>query len=140
MRIVFCVCSLFASLLFFANQQPHADPYWLGSVRRAVTNNSIGIDFGADDKQIPLLGDLCAVAILKTVDEPDLTEPKTVRGILLTIASSFSSPQNILIDEDKEPRVTLFLLNYLRRNVHSAELQQEIRRTIEFVKKQNRTP
>ena len=136
MRTILFACSLFISSFFYANQQQNADPYSLALVKRALTNNTLGIDFGADDKQIPRLGDLCAIAILKIVDEPNLTEPDTVRGILRTIRSAFASPKSILITEDRKPRVTMFLLNNLQKNVRSAELKQEVLRTTEFVKRQ----
>ena len=136
MRPGFYACWLFVSLLFCTNQRQEGDPYSLQTVRMALGNNSIGLIFGGDENHIPRLGDACAIAILKIVGEPNLTDPKTVKAILLTINSAFFSPQRIAIAEDRNPRVTLFLLKYLKQNVRDAELQQDVLKTMKFVETQ----
>ncbi|HWY54049.1 MAG TPA: hypothetical protein VNZ03_06270, partial [Terriglobales bacterium] len=45
-------------------------------------------------------------------------------------------PENISIEEDKNPKITMFLLSYLLDKVNAPELQSRIRWTIQFVKQQ----
>lgn len=118
-------------------QQSASDPYSVAVVKDAMDRLSSGIIFGWDERNIPSLGDGCAIAILKIVDEPDLAQVKTVRGILRTIHLAFSRPEWIKIKEDRKPKITLFLLNYLKVKIHDPEMQSKIEETTDFVRQQS---
>ena len=137
MRILFC---LITSVLFFGPQQQQVvqgnDPYSLFNVRSAMDNVSKGVVFGGDMKTIPRLGDACSIAILKLMDRHDLSEPKTAVVVLAMINNAFAHPDQISISSDREPRVTMFLLDYLRETIKDSEVQSRIRWTIQYVKQQ----
>jgi hypothetical protein len=101
-----------------------------------MDNLSKGVVFGGDMKTIPRLGDACSIAILKLADRRDLAEPKTVVVVLSIINNAFAHPDRISINLDREPRVTMFLLDYLRETVKESEVQSRIRWTIQFVNQQ----
>ena len=131
--------SLIASvvLLLGPQQLPQGnDPYSLLNVRSAMDNLSKGVVFGGDMKTIPRLGDACSIAILKLVDRQDLSERKTVVVVLAMINNAFAHPDQISINLDREPRVTMFLLDYLLETVKESEVQSRIRWTIQYVKQQ----
>jgi hypothetical protein len=138
MRTLLCVCLLIGSCITLDGQQPQADPYSLAEVRNAIDGLSVGIIFGGDAKLIPRLGDRCSIAILKVVNRNDLTDSKKVAVIVQLIHNSFALPENITADEDRDSRVSLFLLEYLLEKVGDTKVQQQIRQTIEFVKEQTK--
>ncbi len=133
---LFCLIAL---ILFLGPQLqvPQSnDPYSLLNVRSAMDNLSKGVVFGGDMKTIPRLGDACSIAILKLVDRHDLTDPTTVVVILSMINNAFAHPDTISISSDREPKVTMFLLDYLLETVKGSEVQSKIRWTIQYVKQQ----
>ena len=82
------------------------------------------------------LGDGTSIALLKIVDEKDITDTKIVEGILQVIRDSFSYPPIISLGVNKKPKVTMFLLNYLQRSVSDPQTQRDVQETIEYVKHQ----
>ena len=77
-----------------------------------------------------------SIALLKIVDEKDLSNTKTVEACLQLIQDSFSYPPIISVGVNREPKVTMFLLNYLERNVSDMQMQRNIQETIQYVKQQ----
>jgi len=134
---LFC---LMASVFLLGPQQQQVhqgnDPYSLLNVRNAINNLSKGVVFGGDMKTIPRLGDACSIAILKLVDRHDLADPKTAIVVLSMINNAFAHPDKISIHLDREPRVTMFLLDYLLETIKDSEVQSKIRWTIQYVKQQ----
>jgi hypothetical protein len=86
------------------------------------------------EKNIPRLGDRVSIALLKIFTGPELSNPETIRAVLPLLQQSFSEPQVISRDADKKPQVTLFLLNYLQQNAADKQTQQEIEKTIRFIR------
>ncbi len=137
MRTLVLVLFLVVSGAPVGHQQPQAaDPYSLVIVRGAFQRESVGSAFGADMKYIPRLGDACAIAILKIVNPYDLVKPETAGVVSAMIHNAFSYPQIIAIEEDKNPKVSLFLLNYLRDKISAPDVKLDIEQTIAFVEKQ----
>jgi hypothetical protein len=136
MRVALYVFMLVGSGIVLAGQQPIADPYELVPVRSAMDRLSLGIGFGGDAKALPRLGDRCSIAILKIMDQRDLSNPKKAAVIASMIHWAFAFPESITNAADKDPKVSLFLLDYLLEKVPDAEVQRRIRETIEFVKVQ----
>lgn len=137
MKIAILLCCLVVSGGARQGQQTASDPYSLGLVKDVLDRQSAGILFGWDVKSIPSLGDRCAIAILKIVELADLTQPKTVKGVLRTVHLAFARPELIQIKEDRKPKVTLFLLTYLKDKIHDPDMQHQIEETTEFVRLQS---
>jgi hypothetical protein len=136
MRYALYVCCLFISGVLQAGRQQVADPYSLIWVRNAMARLSVGVRFGGDTKTIPRLGDACSIALLKILDQRDLTDAKKINVTLVLIHEAFRYPESIQKQEDKQPKVTLFLLNYLLEKMQDHDTQRSIQETINFVNQQ----
>jgi len=124
-------------LLTFAiplnGQLNEADPYSIDFVHKALSLHSQGIYVSFVEKNIPRRGDQISIALLKIFTDVELSTPEIVRSFLLLIQQSFSQPEAISMDIDKKPRVALFLLNYLQRNISDTQTQRHIEETIKFL-------
>jgi hypothetical protein len=136
MRSACWLCLLVALGFQQGGQQAAADPYSLEAVSAAMNRLSQGFHVGLDTKTLVPLGDRCAVAILKIVDQRKLSDPKTAKTISETIYTAFQMPQYIQTVPDRQPQVSLFLLNYLKERVADTAAQLQIRQTIQFVERQ----
>jgi hypothetical protein len=132
---------LFASLVStvpLGGQTTGDDPYEITFVRNnlqtAIAMPGMRVSFAV--KGFQRLGDGVSIAVLKIVDAKDMTNVKTIEGILQIVHDSFSYPPIISVGVNKKPKVTLFLLSYLQRNVADTQTQREIEQTIEYVKHQ----
>jgi hypothetical protein len=86
------------------------------------------------------LGDDVAVSVLKGLQPTELNKPEIVRGILCVIRVAFYSVSAIYQEEDRLPRVTFFLLQYLKeKEIHDEVLEAQINSVEEFVKQQTQT-
>jgi len=82
------------------------------------------------------MGDRCAIAILKLIDEQSYSVPRTLTSIIYAINTSFARPDIIHIKGDREPKVTLLLLSHLSEKTKDPEIRHQIEETIEFAKQQ----
>jgi hypothetical protein len=117
----------FATLVFAASldgQSEEADPYSISFVQKAMKLHAQGIAFSAVEKNIPRRGDQISIALLKILSDAQLSDSKTIEALLPLIRQSFSDPRLISTEVDKDPKVTLFLLNYLRRQTSDPRIQQ----------------
>jgi hypothetical protein len=85
-------------------------------------------------KNISRLGDGVSIALLKILDERELLNPTTIAQFLPIIRDSFSQPGLIAFAVDKQPNVTLFLLDFLKQKTTDSQALAEIVKTVEFVK------
>ena len=85
-------------------------------------------------KRLTRLGDAASVALIQILDNDDFNNREIVQDFLPIIRDSFSVPSAVAREIDRNPMVTLFLLNYLKRNTTDTEALAEIERTIRFVK------
>ena len=130
------VCfGLVVLLTSLAAGQDEADPYSLGIVRDALAARTGGrmIIRSWSQKHLTRLGDCVSVAILKLLDERQLSNAETIREIMPLIRNAFSEPSFIALGEDRNPKVTLFLLAALQQSIADAQTQEEVRRTREYV-------
>jgi hypothetical protein len=67
---------------------------------------------GTTDKQLSRMGDAAAVDVAKIVAGRQLSSHE-IDGILIVLQLSFSSPQLVSTTSDRQPRATLFVLQYL---------------------------
>jgi hypothetical protein len=117
-------------------QLDNVDPYSISVVRSWLAMNSGGrrIITSWHQKYLARLGDGVSIALLKILDKEGVTNPQVVRDFLPIIMIAFNHPPFITLEINRDPKVTLFLLNFLRQNVRDTEAQADIERTIEFVK------
>jgi hypothetical protein len=136
---LFFVLSLFATST--GGQSEETDPYSIhfvqSSLRTASANPGVSVSFIQNNLQ--RLGDSVSIALLKILDEQDLTNPKTVEAFLPLIRQSFSYPDIISPAVNKKPNVTLFLLKYLRRSISDAKTLEDIEETMRFVHERTAT-
>jgi hypothetical protein len=86
------------------------------SVRRVVTT---GANFGIDDKIFSRSGDLASLAVLQTFTDAVIASPQNGKGILMVLRTAFACPHRcVTAAGDRQPRVTLLLLEHLRRNAN----------------------
>jgi hypothetical protein len=84
------------------------------SVRRVATT---GGSSGWDDKAFNRSGDLASIALLQALSDAEITSPRNIDSVLLVIHEAFACPDRcVSATSDRKPRVTLLLLDYLRRN------------------------
>jgi hypothetical protein len=123
-------------MVILDGQSGAPDPYSIGLVKFELQMRSGGrkVIHGFSQKGLGRLGDSVSEAILKILDDQAVTSPETVRDFLPIIRDSFAEPRLISIEADRTPRVTLFLLDYLKQRVNDAQTQQDIQETVEFVK------
>jgi hypothetical protein len=119
-----------ASLCIFQQRSPDMNPstasdhYFVTFVREAL-------DFYRNPARIPQssmeakkytnsspsllhLGDGVSIAALKIYDRSELVKPENANAYLTALRNAFSDRKSVLEKSDLEPRVTLFVLDYLR--------------------------
>jgi hypothetical protein len=137
MRLFLLVC---CAILAFAGalqgQPDESSAYSISIVKFALQMRSGGqwVIFSPTQRSLARLGDGVSIALLKLIEEQDLTSRDTARALLSIIRDAFEQPQLIEIDVDKEPKVTLFLLRYMQLRVSDSEVRRDIQETIDSVK------
>lgn len=119
MRFPILCLAILAFVAISVGQATDEDPYYLRVVKNALamrSGNQIVIQSWSQ-KQLARLGDGVSIALLKILDEQDLANPQTIRAMLPIIRDSFVEPQFIAIEENRNPRITLFLLSCLQRSI-----------------------
>jgi hypothetical protein len=99
-----------------------SDPYSIDFVNSALQFfTSKEGHFGGEVKNflyltpsLPQLGDGVSIAILKIVDPEDLSKPNIAYAYLEMVALAFSDRSKIVQEADRNPKVTIFVLNYLQ--------------------------
>jgi hypothetical protein len=106
------------------------------SVRRVTTDHGYS---GWDEKRFNRAGDLTSVAILQTVDDAQMTAPEVLRDILAIVRDAFACPARcVATASDREPRVTLLLLEHLHNHT-SGKMQLDVDETTRFLIAQRAT-
>ena len=125
-------CSSFSSYLSLS-QSEESDPYSVQLLRVAMKTRSEGIFIAKVQTHMARMGDKVSIALLKDLSESELLDPNKVEEYLPIIQESFSQPQFIEVEIDKRPKVTMFLLKYVRQGVLDARVQQDVDNTMRFV-------
>ena len=136
MRSLFLACCAILAFTATLGGQDDTNDYSIATVKFVLKMRSGGqrVIFSPTQRQLARLGDGVSIALLKLLGDQDLTNPNTVKGFLPVIRDAFDQPQSIEVNVDKQPRITMFLLNYLQRNVSDPDVQKEVQQTIDFVK------
>ena len=125
-------CSSFSSSLSLS-QSEESDPYSVQLLRVAMKTRSEGIFIAKVQTHMARMGDKVSIALLKDLSESELVDRNKVEEYLPIIQESFSQPQFIEVEIDKRPKVTMFLLKYVRQGVLDARVQQDVDNTMRFV-------
>jgi hypothetical protein len=124
-RVRVLVTLLFLVLALLTSASANEDPYAIREVMQLL-GEPTGYSTGISEKQLNRLGDELAIALLKIYSTDELARPANVRKYLPLIQGAFAFRSLIAIPEDREPRVTMFLLEFLQSRVRERELQGQI--------------
>jgi hypothetical protein len=136
MRLLQLISAILIFGLPLAGQSEPENAYSISVVEMAwrMRSGETKIITSPIQKNLARLGDGVSIALLKILDEQVLTNPKAIKNYLSIVRDAFEQPQFISIESDKQPKVTLFLLSRLQREIADPETRQEIQQTIDFVK------
>jgi hypothetical protein len=119
------------------NSAPKSDHYFVAFVREAL-------DFYRNPQRVPQssmearkytngspsllqLGDGVSIAVLKIYDRSELVKPENAHAYLTAVRNTFSGRNNVLEKSDLDPKVTLFVLDYLReQEVSEPDIEKRI--------------
>jgi hypothetical protein len=142
MRFIFFLAVV--ATLISAEQQaiPRATPtsaddrYSVSQVRSAVQflQGKNGVAWSGNIKEYlwPLLalGDRVSIAILKIYTADELVQPDNAEAYLTVVRNAFSMRASVIEKSDIDPKVTLFVLEYLKQRTSS---DAAIQRRIEYL-------
>jgi hypothetical protein len=105
------------------------------AVRRVTTTHMYS---GWDEKTFSRSGDLVAVAVLKTLDDSEMSTPEGAKDVLRILRAAFGCPDYcVKTTDDRHPRIALLLLTHLRA-ITRGKLKSEIDETEKFITQQAR--
>jgi hypothetical protein len=109
---------------------PQQDPYDIAFVKSMIEQQkqAVVVSLGFEEKYIYRSGDRMSISILKIFSEEELIEPSNVKAYLPLIREAFEFPKLIEHEADREPKVTLFLLHFVEKNVKDGEMRKEVGR------------
>ena len=113
--------------------ESQTDPYSINLVKTALSMRRQGLIDAKVNTYLRRMGDRTSIALIKCLGQKDITDPLIVRTFLTLIRDSFSEPQLIVVEADKQPAVTMLLLRWLRDTIADTETQQEVQNTMDFV-------
>ncbi len=99
-------------------------------VTRALEERKINLVAGITEKQNARLGDNVAVALLKLYSREELVNPDNVRLYLPVIRNSFPHFRTGEKSCHRNPKVTLFLLHWLKGELEDRQLKEEVSQLI----------
>lgn len=134
----------FAALAFAASAQdwqsckPEGD-YSFNDVKGAVLRVTRWRGYsGWDEKTFNRSGDLVGVAVLKALDDSEMTSPENAKWILWIARSAFACPERcVKVMDDRHPRITLLLLEHLNE-ITRGKMRQDIVEAKQYILQQAR--
>ena len=138
MRIVTVICCvlLLCSSAFAQGKEQGEDAYSIRLVKESVKNPDLALGVSFTEKHINWLGDRVSIALLKIYDSDGLKDPQNIRNYLRIVRAAFVVPRIVRIAEDKRPKVTMFLLKNLEREIIDTNLKAQISDAIKYIKEQ----
>jgi hypothetical protein len=111
MKTIVCVFIILATSSCFPQDLQPEGPYSVTTIRNFLDfPDSLGSGFA--EKRINRLGDGASIALMKILSSDQLQDPVLEDRILIILDMAFQAPA-IVRPEDRHPKVTLLLLNYL---------------------------
>ena len=129
MRLLFAILACVV-LLGVTSSQTMSNPE--EAIQEAIET---GIWDGHFQKITGTMGDSAAVTVTKVVAGRNLT-PSQIDSVLVILNSSFADPRFVGVVSDRQPRTTLFVLQYLDSLVKDPELKRRITKTRTYVREQ----
>ena len=134
------VCLLFLAIASLAQDWQQCKPkgdYSFDDLKGAVHRvTSLGGYSGWDEKIFNRSGDLTAVAVLKTLDDSEMTSTEGAKWVLMIVREAFACPQNcVKVADDRSPRVSLLLLEHLNE-ITRGKMRVDIEEVKQFVLQQ----
>jgi hypothetical protein len=84
-------------------------------------------DFGRYTYPLLKLGNRVSIAVLKIYDRDQLIVPENADAYLTTVRNAFSDRRAVLNPSDLDPKVTLFVLEYLQeKEIASSVIEKRI--------------
>jgi hypothetical protein len=108
-----------------------SDTYGEQTVSHALSTKGGSLSF--TEKAINRLGDRAAIGLMRLIEDHPVGNVDQIKDILGVIRNAFSAPSIITVEEDRQPKATLFLLYYLRNLPVSETIRPEIDETRAFV-------
>jgi hypothetical protein len=112
------------------------DIYSIRLVKESVKNPDLALGFSVTEKHINWLGDRVSIALLKIYDADGLKDPQNIRNYLPIVRAAFVAPRIVRLAEDRKPKVTMFLLTYLEREITDVNLKAQISDAIKYIGEQ----
>lgn len=109
------------------------DDYSVQQVRELL-KLPVGNSSSVSEKILNRQGDRVSIALMKIYPGDELTNPENVRRYLPMITTAFQA-LSVVPPDDREPRVTLLLLNSIKGRIQDPQLQASILQTIHAVQK-----
>lgn len=101
-----------------------------GAVHRMTSS---GMYSGWDEKVFNRSGDLAAVALLKTLDDREMTSTEGAKWVLMVVREAFACLQKcVQVADDRRPRISLLLLEHLNE-ITRGEMRVDIEGVKQFV-------
>src|ERR1041385_3557107 len=119
MRIVSVICCvlLLCSSALAQDKEQNEDAYSIRLVKESVKNPDLALGVSFTEKHINWLGDRVSIALLKIYDVDGLKDPKNITNYLPIVRAAFVAPRIVRLEEDRKPKVTIFLLKIGRAHV-----------------------
>jgi hypothetical protein len=142
MRINICLTILFlvtVGTIAYSQTQPIAvteateEDYSVATVKYLMKQSS-GFSASFAEKQVTRLGDRVSIALLKIFDESDFKDSYKVNSVIPLIRASFLQPELIAVKEDRNPKITLFLLQKIESESRDAKLKADITQLRGFIR------
>jgi hypothetical protein len=109
------------------------DPYSVRAVKELL-KQPVGFSSGFSEKQVQRLGDRLSIALLKIYSEEELTNPESIKRYLPLVQDAFRFPKLVPLSEDRQPRVTLVLLEFLLSRTRDENLKKQISTTERIIR------
>ena len=124
----FLLFVLFCGLAIAQNEN---DPRWRQeTVQRAFSEVSRGMYTSWSEKYLARLGDSVAPEVMKLLQQKKVTAKDAETAVSL-VNMSFATPRMIRNEENRHPRSTLDLLDYLDQNAADSPTKSKIKSTRE---------
>jgi hypothetical protein len=130
------LCFIIPLMALPSHAQEDQDPYSIATVKFEIRMRSgdVSVRHGFTQRQLARLGDGISVALIKILDEQQMLDLGTLGAVLPMIREAFSQPALITINANKQPQITLLLLDRIRQKVSDRRTLEQIGETITFVK------
>ncbi|MFZ0429938.1 MAG: hypothetical protein WAO20_17615 [Acidobacteriota bacterium] len=136
-RVTICVGLVAVLLMPAAVSGQSSDPYSL-KVVSAIESHYGTFSTGWDDTELPRLGDKGSIALVKLSSLEKWSDPDQVHKTLGMMRDFFSHPEFVENSSDRQPRVTLIVLSWLRSLHKEPDILREIDRTVQYVEEKTK--